>query len=87
MIIVKKIFSVITILARYLKIHTGLKPYECDICKKIFSENGSLITHKRTHTDDKLYKCDLCEKTFLHIQVKSPMNLIFVRDHSVRVLA
>jgi uncharacterized Zn-finger protein len=45
--------------------HTGHKPYECDVCKKRFSCLANLIKHKRTHTGDNPYECDICKKTFL----------------------
>jgi len=28
-------------------IHSGEKPYECEICKKSFNESGSLINHRK----------------------------------------
>lgn len=65
-------------MVRHLKVHSGYKPYKCQVCFKSFSSEDTLNQHMRTHSGEKPFECDICGKRF---SVSSSLK-IHIRTHT-----
>lgn len=79
----KKTFKVASALERHERVHTGDKPFKCDVdgCAKAFTQKEMLKRHKVIHLsiEDAPFACRLCDKKF---RQKEPLRLHINKAHS-----
>ncbi|PAV64562.1 hypothetical protein WR25_01658 [Diploscapter pachys] len=59
-----KAFSRNDHLQRHMRIHTGLRQFQCRTCMRSFSRSDHLNKHERTHSGEKPFSCTVCGRKF-----------------------
>ena len=48
-------------------IHTGERPFKCDVCAQSFTQSTNLAVHARIHTGETPFECAICSISFNHL--------------------
>lgn len=57
-------FRIKSSMTSHLRVHLGIRTYNCEVCERKFLDITSLKRHRLLHTGEKPFTCDLCGKKF-----------------------